>query len=170
MSSAEGNRVELYLCELSLGLPGAGQRVAVAAVQLARDVADDAHAGGGGAGVGHGARDVRGAGCAVVDGRNRAIAAGGPSQGGALAERQVLHEAREGHAGDGSGLRWRGRLLGGRSEVRRVATEGVDSDLYRGLRGGGVVWPDGTTDQYYAGPRGEGLEDTARLEERETGW
>lgn len=29
-----------------------------------------------------------------------------------------------------------------------------------------VVWPDGTTDQYYAGPRGEGLEDTAWLEER----
>lgn len=67
-------------------------------MKLARDVARDADAGRGGAGVGHGPRDVR---CSVVksgDGRARAWNLRTAS-GIGVAEAQVLNKAGEGHDG-----------------------------------------------------------------------
>lgn len=56
---------EHRLGQLALRLPGSSQRMKVAAVKLAADVASDAHAGGCGAGITrHGARNVR---CSVIE-------------------------------------------------------------------------------------------------------
>lgn len=86
-----------YLGELALGLPRAGERVKVAAMKLAGDVAGDAHAGGSSAGVGHGSRDVRGP---VVEGGDGGARAGDlRATGGAIgvAQTDVLDEAGERH-------------------------------------------------------------------------
>lgn len=84
------------LGQLALCLPRPSHGMMVAAVELTRDVAGDAHARGGGAGVGHGAGDVRGA---VVDGRDGGrTAERGPAAGiVAVTDREVLNEARERH-------------------------------------------------------------------------
>lgn len=72
--------------------------MAVTAVELAGDIASDAHACGSGAGVRHGARDVGCARCAVVDcgGIGRLSPA---ARRIGVAEGEILDEAGEGHFG-----------------------------------------------------------------------
>lgn len=65
----------------------------IAAVKLARDVSGDADAGGSGAGVGHGARDLR---PAVIDGGDRGLAAV-PARDAGIPQCEVLDEAGERH-------------------------------------------------------------------------
>lgn len=65
----------------------------VAAVQLAGDVARDAHARRGCAGVGHGAGNLR---SAVVDGRGRGDATGSAC-GTRIAKAEILHKAGKRH-------------------------------------------------------------------------
>ena len=64
-------------------------------MELAGDVAGDADAGGGGAGIGHGARNVGSARSAVVDGRDRSVTAA-PGRIG-VPEGEVLYKAGERH-------------------------------------------------------------------------
>ena len=89
---------EHALGELALGLPGARERVRVAAMELGGDFAGDADAGRGGGGVGAGAGDL-GAGV------GRAGGGGGVGWRGAegVAVGEVGHEGGEGHGGGGGG-------------------------------------------------------------------
>lgn len=83
-----------YLGQLALSLPRAGERVKVAAMQLAGDIARDADARRRGAGIRPGARNVR---CTVINGRDSGR---GATTGGGIAtitKGDVLDKAGEGH-------------------------------------------------------------------------
>ena len=87
------------LCELSLGLPRPCQGMAVTAVELARNVAADAHTRGCRTCVGHCAGDVGSAGSAVVHSRNcrrnPPVGVGGIG----VTEGKVVNKTGEGHGG-----------------------------------------------------------------------
>lgn len=93
--------VPTYLGQLALRLPLPGERVVVAAVEEAGDLARDAHGGGGRAGVGHGPRRGRGAGHdagrPVVDGRGRFRARVSAARNARIPHAEVLHQAGKGH-------------------------------------------------------------------------
>lgn len=89
---------ESYLGQLPLGLPRPGQRVMVAAMKLAGDVARDADAGRRRAGVGHGPRHLR-PGIVAANGRGGGGVATGVATllGACVAQAEVLNKAGERH-------------------------------------------------------------------------